>query len=375
MPPRKSIKRYALHKRYLGMTCAELRKAGDWRKKLRTLTILHAVMDNQREKDDVMEIIHIVWMSINWLHTERVVPRPLLIPLHRTFDSFSDSDIPNLFRFRNRIQLRQLYIGLKIQDKIILPSRNICTGEELLLVGLIRISSVSRLQDLEVVFGKPYSWISQVFSYFVIWVEKKHGWRLYDNLDYWVSDFNRFAEAIRMKVERLSDGALSYDVGSFRVCCFTDCVNQVISRPGTGPLFDGPDAPRADPSGWVQRVFYNRWLADCGMKYGTLDAPCGMTVYASQGESSRHSDLRWLSESGINTKFETVQVSNGGDPEDLYKMYGDSIFPWLSCLRSRYRGNNLNAREQTENKTMTSCRQSIEWHYGEVKRLKCFFHS
>jgi hypothetical protein len=136
-------------------------------------------------------------------------------------------------------------------------------------------------------------------------------------------------------------------------------VNQVINRPGTGPLFDGPDAPRADPSGWVQRVFYNKWLADCGTKYGT-------TMYASPGESSRHSDLRWLSEGGINTKLETVQVSNGGDPDDLYMMYGDSIFPWLSCLRSRYRGNHLNARELVENNSMTSCRQSIEWHYGEA---------
>jgi DDE superfamily endonuclease len=105
------------------------------------------------------------------------------------------------------------------------------------------------------------------------------------------------------------------------------------------------------------------------MKYGTLDAPCGMTMYASPGESSRHSDLRWLSESGINTKLETVQVNNGGEPDDLYMMYGDSIFPWLSCLRSRYRGQHLNAREVIENKIMSSCRQSIEWHYGEIKML------
>jgi hypothetical protein len=95
-----------------------------------------------------------------------------------------------------------------------------------------------------------------VFTYFVIWIEdqpalyryaeqtiaelvlvmriavRKDGWRLYDNLEYWMTDFDRFSEAIRMKVERLSDGALHYDTGSFRVCCFTDCVNQVISRPG-----------------------------------------------------------------------------------------------------------------------------------------------
>ena len=256
MARRKSIKKYALHKRYFGMTCAEPRKANEFRMKMRTLTLLHSVMDNENDENTVMETIHILWMFTNSLYTERVVPRAPIISLNRTLDSFSDIDIKNLFRFRFRTgtQLRQLYIGLSIPEKVVLPSRNTCTGEELLLVGLIRMSSVSRLQDFEIVFGKPYSWISQVFTFFVIWIEKRHGWRLYDNMEYWNTEFHRFSEAIRIKVERLSDGALSYEIGSFRICCFTDCVNQVINRPGTGPLFDGPDAPRADPSGWVQRV-------------------------------------------------------------------------------------------------------------------------
>jgi hypothetical protein len=53
-------------------------------------------------------------------------------------------------------------------------------------------------------------------------------------------------------------------------------------------------------------------------------------------------------------------------------MYGDSIFPWLSCLRSRYKGNNLNDREKLGNKVMSSCREHIEWHYGEIKTLFSF---
>jgi hypothetical protein len=135
MPRRKSIKRYALHKRYLGMTCAEIRKTNALKKKIRTLTLMHSVMDNESDKDNVMEVIHIIWMFTNWLQTERVVLRAPLISLHRTFDSFSDSDIPNLFRFRTRTQLRQIYTGLRIPEKILLPSRNTCTGEELLLVS------------------------------------------------------------------------------------------------------------------------------------------------------------------------------------------------------------------------------------------------
>lgn len=56
MARRKSVKKYALHKRYLGMTCAELRKANELRTKMRTLTLLHSVMDNENDKNTVMEI-------------------------------------------------------------------------------------------------------------------------------------------------------------------------------------------------------------------------------------------------------------------------------------------------------------------------------
>jgi hypothetical protein len=109
----------------------------------------------------------------------------------------------------------------------------------------------------------------------------------------------------------------------------------VIRRPGTGP-----NVPRADKAGWIQRVFYNGWLVDCGIKYGTVEAPCAMTMYASSGKSSRHSDLQWLVDSNINGMFEDVQRANNINPNNFYKMYGDSIFPWMSCLLSRYRGEN-----------------------------------
>jgi hypothetical protein len=89
---------------------------------------------------------------------EKIVYRAPFVSLHRAIDSFSNVEVQHL---------RRLVIALKIPEKIVLPSRNTCTSEELLLVGLIRFSSVNRLQDFEATFGKPYTWISQVFTYFV----------------------------------------------------------------------------------------------------------------------------------------------------------------------------------------------------------------
>jgi hypothetical protein len=81
------------------------------------------------------------------------------------------------------------------------------------------------------------------------------------------------------------------------------------------------------------------------------------------------SDLNWLADSDINGRLERLQADLGIPAEDMYKIYGDSIFPWLSCLLSRYHGPNLTANEELENKTMSAEREHVEWHYGEVKSL------
>ena len=78
--------------------------------------------------------------------------------------------------------------------------------------------------------------------------------------------FARFAEGIRSKATALSGNQLNVLPYQFRIAMVTDCCNQIIARPGAGPAVDGPDAARRDPPDWLQRVFYNGWLADCGMK-------------------------------------------------------------------------------------------------------------
>ena len=194
-------------------------------------------------------------------------------------------------------------------------------------------------------------------------MERKHGWRLYRNLNF------GFAEAIRLEAVALSGAQLNFVQDQFRIAMVTDCCNQIISRPGAGPAVDGPDAPRRDPAGWLQSVFYNGWLADCGMKYGAVESPCGMTLFASSVESSRHRDLTWLANSDTNSKLKRLQTDYGINPDGSFKMYGDSIFPWMSCLLSRYKGDDITEIERLENRVMSNCRKHVEWYYGEIKIL------
>jgi hypothetical protein len=111
------------------------------------------------------------------------------------------------------------------------------------------------------------------------------------------------------------------------------------------------------------------YLGWTGMKYGTVEGPCGLTLFSYPGMSSRNSDLTWLTESDINGKLESLQLQNGIPLDEMYKIYGDSIFPWLSCLLSRYHGPNLTAVQDLENEVMSGEREHVEWHYGEVKQL------
>ena len=52
-------------------------------------------------------------------------------------------------------------------------------------------------------------------------------------------------------------------------------------------------------------------------------------------------------------------------------MYGDSIFPWMLCLLSRYKGIDITEVERLENRVMSSCRH-VEWHDGEMKTMVPF---
>ena len=161
MPDRRIIKKNALHKRYLGLLCKESRRAELLTKRLRQLIMISCLLNYGADRNDVEAFLILVYMKRRMLLRENLIFRAPFVSLHRTIVSFSDVDVPNLFRFRSCKQLQLLYVCLQIPARMSLPSRNTCSGEELLLVGILRISSASRLQDFD-------SWISEVFTHFVI---------------------------------------------------------------------------------------------------------------------------------------------------------------------------------------------------------------
>jgi hypothetical protein len=61
MTTRVNIKRYALHKRYLGLTCRESRVVAKYSRQLTGLTILHSSRQDGTERDDVEIVMLMIW--------------------------------------------------------------------------------------------------------------------------------------------------------------------------------------------------------------------------------------------------------------------------------------------------------------------------
>ena len=101
-----------------------------------------------------------------------------------------------------------------------------------------------------------------------------------------------------------------------------------------------------------------------GLKWMTVMLANGMTMFAWGGCSVRHNDLWTLDKSRFITKFRNMQI----DEDFKYSVYGDSAFHWNEFLKCRHDAPQLTQQQILENKGMSSCRESIEWDYGNLKR-------
>jgi hypothetical protein len=80
--------------------------------------------------------------------------------------------------------------------------------------------------------------------------------------------------------------------------------------------------------------------------------------------SVRHNDLYSLYKSDINSIISDAQR----DQQFQYVVYGDSayIVVELTHIRARHDGDNLPPELVSQNKALSSCREVIEWDYGNI---------
>jgi hypothetical protein len=144
-------------------------------------------------------------------------------------------------------------------------------------------------------------------------------------------------------------------------------IQEQTKHIGGGPRYDGPDADR-----WVstiQRAFYNGWKSTHGLKHQSVIIAHGFTIDLYGPTSVRRNDLKLLADSHINARVRALQPERPEDGPPMVGMYGDSIYPRMSNLRSAWKHKNQTRGQKLENKVMKSVRISIEWSYGAISNL------
>jgi hypothetical protein len=270
------------------------------------------------------------------------------------------SKCENWFRFKAN-QLGRLFTVWRIPLTCQLENRSVYPGEQVMLLALRRLVFPVRLDDMtgnehdqSAGFGREYTQASRAFKWFVNHLYSTFLDLLTNNLEWWMKHAARFANSVQRKMEQLGYGFPAGVVNT--VAWFIDCVQRRSCRPGGGP---GPFGSRNHND--IQRAFYNGWKKCWGLKFQTVDAPCGMTIDMFGPETLRHNDLYVLRESRINARLAAAQA---GRPVQ-YKMYGDDIYVILSHLIVSWPpgGTPVQVRR---NEVMKQLRIEIEWDYGHT---------
>jgi hypothetical protein len=379
-PVRKKLaKRYSLHRRYLSTSLAEQKEAEKIAPIIQALNEEYLDCSDSDDAEDIQEQID----TLNAFFIDKVFEKendPEMQPVIRK-SNFSIDDIVGdpreHWRFRTKDHLRRVLNCLQIPERCgPLSNGSYLNGEALFLFYLRRISATKEtLNSLsrEHHFGEDYSVWSRGFNWMARWLQSRWGYKLYNNMDYWSSWLPMFSEKIRVLANKVSQGfpnlptplpVLNLLANNFSPAAFIDCNGIHTSRVGSGPIVVNGENRRRHQAQLIQQAYYNGWCRAHGVKFESLDGPNGMTLNIYGPASIRHNDLFMVGRSGINDEMSRIQL---GDP--LQKvMYGDSIYVWMSHLRSRH-GPGSTPLQLAEDRAMSSAREAVEHNFGEADQL------
>jgi len=249
--------------------------------------------------------------------------------------------------------------------------------KELAFVYFIRrLASVCTVNQLiQLGFGRDPPFWGRVLKWMAAHIATTLGHKLEpSNISFFAARFPGYSKAIREKVNERDQSLnpntppLMPNAGTFLPFAFLDGNCTATCTPGSGPAHSGPGAPRNPNSKRLQEAFYTGWLHKHGIKHLTLDGPDGLVLFCWGPVSIRHNDLYMLCHSNANDHVSQAQAHIL--PVGMRRcMYGDSIFPWRTCLRSRFHasaGAPHKVWKDKVDKAMSSARECVEHHYGEA---------
>ena len=198
---------------------------------------------------------------------------------------------------------------------------------ESVCVVLRRLSSPARRWDLEPLFGRSSSSLSEVF--YETMERLDEGWS--DALCTWRVDL------MGQRAPRYAQCVLDKGGG------LDNCVGFIN---GTGLFVAGP-------GGGLQRSFYSGHKGTHFLKFQSVTTPDGLLFHLFGPMEGRRHDITMYREAGLQ-----------------YCLFGDKAFllrPWMQVAFPEPVDGEQDADKEEQNTNMAAVRVSVEWGYKEVK--------
>ncbi|XP_050515978.1 uncharacterized protein LOC126890879 [Diabrotica virgifera virgifera] len=265
------------------------------------------------------------------------VVNPIQDPvLQFDLDNMEDKYVKLNFRFQ-REDLIRLAVALGIPEQIKTRSRHSSGGLEGLCILLRRLAYPSRLCDLEQLFRRSATSISEISNYVNNHIYRNHGYLLRDlgNLP-WLN---------REKLSAYSNSIAAKGAAVQNCWGFIDGTARPICRPTE-----------------LQEEYYSGHKRVHCLKYQSLICPDGIIVSLLGAYSGRRHDAFIFGQSGLYTQLERKCTF----PDCIYVIYGDQAYGIRELLLCPYPGRGITEQQQNFNLSMSVTRQAVEWGFQKI---------
>ncbi|KAK3260083.1 hypothetical protein CYMTET_30946 [Cymbomonas tetramitiformis] len=255
-----------------------------------------------------------------------------------SISDFNDTECWLNFRFKKG-DLYRLQRAFNVPAVMKTSQGHKFTGEEGLLIMLNRLAYPSRLSDLAPKFKRRPERLSELFRAMTDWLVNTYG-HLLEDIKIWGPYMKPWSQALD---------------------------NAECPIPGIWAFIDGTLRPLCRP-GIFQGVLYSGHKRVHGIKFQSVEAPCGLIVHLFGPIAGHRHDSFMLRESRLLEQLEEYF----SDKDVIFLIYGDPAYPISDFIITRFKGVNLTPAEKMLNKFMSSCREAVEWAFGKVLQYQAY---
>lgn len=287
---------------------------------------------------ELIELAELVRLYLRCRHELRLTTQRRMDVSMACFNlnAYGKADALSLFRFEPA-DIGKLADALAVREASS-RRRYRVSPEEALCVVLRRLSSPCRWRDLELLFGRSSSALSEIFF-----------------------------ETVEDLIERWGPCVTSWrgDLMQDRAADYARCVSD-RGAPHTKVVgfIDGTTIRVARPGRGLQRCMYSGHKRDHVMKFQSVVTPDGLLFHLYGPVEGRRHDLTMYNESGMDEVLSHSLLIG----EHQYCLYGDRAYMLRPWMQVAYTGT-VTEEQEAYNAAMNALRIVVEWGYKDLKQV------